>query len=402
MSGILEGMRVVEAAAFIAAPLAGVTLAQMGAEVIRIDPIGGGLDYRRWPVTADGASLYWAGLNKGKRSIALNLEAPEGLDLAAALITAPGTDAGIFLTNLSTTGPLSYAALAAKRSDLIMVQITGSPDGAIAVDYTVNSATGFPAVTGPGNPNEPVNHVLPAWDSMCAMMASTAVLAAERHRRATGEGQLVRMALSDVAMGLAGHLGYLAEAEINQEQRRAHGNDVYGTFGRDFPTRDGRRVMILAITPRQWAALLKAMNLDDAVEEIERARGIDCRREADRWLARDALFPLVEQWTGNRAFADVKAALERHDVLWGPYQTFTELLANDPRCSTANPMFQETDQPGVGRHRIPGSPVRFDAVDRVPATPAPLLGQHTDEILTEVLGLGAAEINSLHGRGLID
>ena len=94
MSGILAGMRVVEIAAFIAAPMAGVTLAQMGAEVIRIDPIGGGLDYRRWPVTAGGSSLYWAGLNKGKRSVTLDLRSPAGRELAAALITAPGADAG--------------------------------------------------------------------------------------------------------------------------------------------------------------------------------------------------------------------------------------------------------------------------------------------------------------------
>ena len=130
MKGILDGLRIVEAAAFVAAPMAGVTLAQMGADVIRIDPIGGGLDYHRWPVTADGASLYWSGLNKGKRSIAVNLDSTEGQELARSLIVAPGADAGIFVTNLSASGPMSYASLIEKRPDLIMVHITGSPDGA--------------------------------------------------------------------------------------------------------------------------------------------------------------------------------------------------------------------------------------------------------------------------------
>ena len=400
MSGILAGMRVVEIAAFIAAPMAGVTLAQMGAEVIRIDPIGGGLDYRRWPVTAGGSSLYWAGLNKGKRSVTLDLRSPAGRELAAALIAAPGADAGIFLTNLSATGLLSYASLRKKRRDLIMLQIAGSPDGAIAVDYTVNSAVGFPGVTGTVGSDEPVNHVLPAWDSLCALAAATAILAAERHRRATGAGQLARIALSDVAMGITGHLGYLSEAEINRVERPAHGNAVYGTFGRDFRTADGRNVMILAVTPRQWDSLVEAMELSADIDALESTRGIDCHREEDRWLARDALFPLVERWTAARGFTDVEAALDRHNVLWGPYRTFAELIASDPRCSTANPMFEEIDQPGIGRHRVPGSPIEFSAVDRLPVRPAPRLGEHTEEVLAEILGLGDSEIRALQARGV--
>jgi len=90
MSRLLEDLRIVELSAFVAAPLGGMTLAQLGAEVIRIDPIGGGIDFRRWPVAANGMSLYWAGLNKEKRSVALALDRPEGRELARAIITAPG------------------------------------------------------------------------------------------------------------------------------------------------------------------------------------------------------------------------------------------------------------------------------------------------------------------------
>ena len=90
MTGILAGLRVVESGAFIAGPSAGLALAQLGAEVIRIDPLGGGLDSQRWPVTRDGKSLYWVGLNKGKRSIRIDIGKPEGRELASALIAAPG------------------------------------------------------------------------------------------------------------------------------------------------------------------------------------------------------------------------------------------------------------------------------------------------------------------------
>ncbi|MFM7707296.1 MAG: CoA transferase, partial [Gammaproteobacteria bacterium] len=96
MPGILHGLRVVEGSAFVAAPLGGMTLAQLGADVIRFDPIGGGLDHHRWPVTADGRSLFWAGMNKGKRSIAVDLRNPRGQELLTALIAAPGADAGLF------------------------------------------------------------------------------------------------------------------------------------------------------------------------------------------------------------------------------------------------------------------------------------------------------------------
>ena len=102
--GILSGLRVVEAAAFVAAPLGGMTLAQMGADVIRIDALGGGLDHRRWPVTRDNTSLFWCGLNKSKRSVALDLASSEGRELAMALACAPGEDAGLFLTNFPPRG----------------------------------------------------------------------------------------------------------------------------------------------------------------------------------------------------------------------------------------------------------------------------------------------------------
>ena len=99
MEGILKGLRVIEGSAFVAAPLGGMTLAQLGAEVMRFDPIGGGLDYGRWPLTLDGKhSLFWAGLNKGKRSIAVDFRLPRGQELLTQLNCAPGERAGLFST----------------------------------------------------------------------------------------------------------------------------------------------------------------------------------------------------------------------------------------------------------------------------------------------------------------
>jgi 2-methylfumaryl-CoA isomerase len=231
MNRILEGLRIVEGSAFVAAPLCGMTLAQQGADVIRFDPLQGGLDAHRWPLTATGESLYWVGLNKGKRSLAVDTRSPEGQELVASLITQSGEGAGIFLTNFPASGWLGYDNLSRRRRNLIMMNLFGNPDGSSAVDYTVNCAIGIPFATGPTHgdkPVNPVNHVLPAWDAITGATAAMGILAAERHRRRTGEGQYIKVSLSDVAMAMVGNLGYIGEAQVNHEDHYSFGNYLYG------------------------------------------------------------------------------------------------------------------------------------------------------------------------------
>lgn len=380
---LLSGLRIVELSAFVAAPLAGATLASLGADVIRIDPPGGGIDIDRWPVH-EGKSLYWAGLNQGKRSVTIDTRTDEGREQVTRLITAPGEDAGIVLTNLPVTEWISYARLSKLRPDLVMVVITGDRDGRSAVDYTVNAALGFPWITGPEGHAGPVNHVLPAWDALTGYLAALAILAADRHRRATGKGQLVELSLADVGLSVAGSLGLLGEAVLNEQPRGRFGNHVYGTFGRDFVTRDGRHVMVLALTPRQWGSLGSVTGLADRFRELEQRDGLDLRREGDRWRGRHDICALLDEWIGGRDLVEVSAAFEAGGVLWGPYRTFKELVANDPRASLANPMFAEIEHPGLGRYLTAGSPLRFGACAPVPPSPSPSLGQHTDEVLREL------------------
>jgi 2-methylfumaryl-CoA isomerase len=404
MNGILRGLRVIEGSAFIAAPSAGMTLAQMGAEVIRFDPLGGGLDHRRWPVTAGGDSLYWAGLNKGKKSIAVDIRNPRGRELLSQLICAPGEtpdNTGIFLTNFPTSGWMSYDTLKARRDDLIMLNIMGNRDGTSEVDYTVNPATGFPNLTGPAGADAPVNHVMPAWDIATGLAAVNGILAADRHRRLTGEGQFISLALTDMAFATMGTLGFIGESEINGTERPATGNDLYGAFGRDFVTRDGRRVMIVAITGRQWPALVETAGIGDGVAAIEARLNLDLDREGDRYLATDDIAALLAPWCGGQDFAALAAVLTAGGVSWGPYQSVAQALAEDWRCSTKNPMFENVKQPGIGHYLTPGSPMDFGAAPRETVQPAPALGQHTDQILGDILGLGDGEIASLRNDGIV-
>tara|TARA_B100000161_G_scaffold265402_1_gene241453 strand:+ start:761 stop:1945 length:1185 start_codon:yes stop_codon:yes gene_type:complete len=394
-------MTVIEVSAFIAAPYAGLTLAQMGAEVIRIDPIGGGLDYNRWPVTDDGTSLYWAGLNKGKKSVTLNVRDPKGRELAHALMTAAGPGNGIVVTNLPARGWLDYEGLKAMRDDLIMVNIVGRRDGSVALDYTVNARAGFPLVTGPVGTEGPVNHVMPVWDVVTALAASNAVLVADRHRRDTGEGQYVRIALADSAFAVLSHLGYVAEAQINGTDRPATGNHVFGTFGCDFLTSDGRRVMITAFTPRHWSALVEATGLEERFAALAAEKGVDLAKEEERYALRETIEAELAPWFAARPLDEIGKALDAVGACWGPYQTFRQAVAEDPDLSAENPMFEEIDQPGIGRYLAAGSFIDFSGIPRDPVAPAPTLGNNTESVLSEKLGLTDSDLGALKDAKVI-
>ena len=379
--GILSGLRVIEISAFVAAPLAGATLAAMGADVIRVEQLGGGIDAGRWPLH-NGRSLYRAGLDRGKRSLALDLRSARGQQLVGDLIRAGGDGGGIVLTNLSGADWLAHGRLTEARADLIAVVITGSPNDRPAVDYTVNAATGFPLITGPEDADGPINHVLPAWDVAAGMMATTAVLAAERHRRLTGEGQLVTLALSDVALSIAGHLGYLAEAQLVTEPRGRFGNEIYGTYGRDFATRDGKRVMVCALTPRQWQRLCAATGLTEDVKALEARHETDLSDEGSRFAHRGEITLLLEPWIGERTLAEVRDAFDANGVLWAPYRTFKEIVGDSPDAGLTRPLI-------------------FSRFARVPPTHSPTIGSDTYTILRDELGLDDRQIEDLRRDGVI-
>ena len=401
MQPILKGLRIIEGSAFIAAPMCGMTLAQLGADVIRFDQIGGGMDYHRWPVTKDNNSIYWAEMNKGKRSIAVDLKSEEGRELISELICSEGDDAGIFSTNLPARGWLSYDVLSKRRPDLIQHEIVGDRHGGTALDYTVNAKVGFPYITGPVDDERPVNHVLPAWDITTAYLAAIDILAAERHRRLTGEGQQVKLALADVALTTMGHLGYIGEVHINNETRQRNGNYLFGALGRDFVTADKERVMVIAINEKQWRGLLEATGLVEEVSQIEGLMRLDFSTEGDRFKAREELCRLLEPWFARQTLQTVEKVFTNCGICWDKYQTVTELVTNDPDCSPANPVFEEIQQPGIGRYPVSSGAMHFSKIRRSSPRPAPILGNNTDEILADILKLDSNTIGKLHDNRIV-
>ena len=230
----------------------------------------------------------------------------------------------------------------------------------------------------------PFNHLLPAWDAITGALATASLLAAERARARTGAGQYVRIALSDVAFWMVGNLGKIAEVQINHHERVKDGNYLYGAFGRDFLTKDGHRVMIVALTLRQWRNLVEATGLGD---DVRRDRAHDGRRPRRRGRplrgARGAR--RHAEAVGARAHACTRCARRSTATACPGART-----RPSPSWSSAtraarptNPMFAEVEQPGIGTYLMPGSPLAFSDAERLPAAPAPRLGEHTDEVLAE-------------------
>ena len=396
MYNLLNDLSVIEASSFVASPTAGLYLAQMGAEVIRVDQIGGGPDFRRWPVTEANDSLYWENLNRAKKSVALDLGAPQGRELLQELVRKTGQ----FVTNFPVEGFLSHAKLAEGRADLVTVRVMGWADGSPALDYTVNNAVGYPMMTGPGP--DPVNHVLPAWDLLSGAYAAFAMLAAIRKREASGEGSEVRIPLSDVAIGTVANLGGIAEVLHSNANRPRLGNAVYGLFGRDFVTRDGVRTMIVVVTHRQWANLLDALSLGEAVAAIEAARNVSfAKNDGLRFDHRDALYPLFETAIGARDHAELATALDAAGIVHSAYRTMLD-AAQDDRLVGNNPMFTAFDaNPSGFAYPAAGPFGTIPQQERGRPHAAPRNGQHSEEILAERLQLSTGEIARLIDSGIV-
>jgi 2-methylfumaryl-CoA isomerase len=398
MYDILGGLSVVEVSSFVASPTAGLYCAQFGAEVIRVDQIGGGQDFHRWPITANQDSLSWENLNRAKKSVALDLTGKPGRELLTELIRATGN----LITNLPVGGFLGHDKLAEGRADLVTVRVMGWPDGAIALDYTANAAVGYAALTGPLNDPAPVNHVLPAWDLLTGAYAAFALLAAIRRREETGLGGEVRLPLTDIAMGSAANLGRVAEVLYDGRDRERLGNAVFGTIGRDFVTADGVRLMIVAINERHWAGLVKALDLAEPLAQLEALLGVRfAGDDSTRFRHREAIFALIEPRVSALAHADLAAQLDANAVVHGPYRTMPEAI-EDPRLVGANPMFARTENnPSGFAYPAAGAFATLPALDRKVPAPAPRLGADSDQVLAERLKLSSGEIARLIDAGIV-
>ena len=402
MYDLLSGLKIIEVSSFVASPTAGLYCAQFGADVVRVDHKAGGLDYDRYMMTAEGRSLSWENLNRAKKSVALDLQSGEGRELCSELVRATGQ----LITNLPVNSFLAHDKLAEGRPDLVSVRIMGWHDGRQAMDFTVNAASGYPLMTGPAEWDAatapPVNQVLPAWDFITGAYCAFALLVGLRHRDASGQGIELRVPLGDVAIGTMANAGAMAEMLYRGTDRERLGNAIWGAFGRDFLSRDGKRFMVAALTPKQWKATVEAFGLGVEVAGLEAQLGVGfAASDHDRFVHRDALFDLFQRAAGSFDYADLAVRLTTAGATFERYRTMFE-AANDPELVTNNPLFGPSPANPSG-FTYPATR-SFANVPSAPAgdpKPAPYLGQHSEEVLAERLGLSSGQIGQLIDRGVV-
>ena len=401
MYDLLSGLSIIEASSFVASPTAGLYCAQMGAEVIRVDHKAGGLDYDRYMLTKEGRSLSWENLNRAKKSVALDLRSGEGRELLVELSAKTGN----LITNLPEKSFLSHGAIAARRPDLVSVRIMGWHDGRQAMDFTVNAASGYPLMCGPEDWDPatapPVNQVLPAWDFVTGAYCAFALLAGLRHRDASGEGSEIRVPLGDVAIGTMANSGAMAEMLYRGADRERLGNAIWGAFGRDFRSRDGVRFMVAALTAKQWDGLVAAFDLTDEIAELENELNV---RFADgdrpRFEHRHRLFELFGTRSQTYDWHALSDRLTQHGTTFERYRTMHE-AANDAELVTENPLFGPSPaNPSGFEYPATRSFANIPTLDAGLPRAAPYLGQHTEEVLADRLGLTSGAIGDLVDRGI--
>jgi len=207
--------------------------------------------------------------------------------------------------------------------------------------------------------------------------------------------------LSDLAATSLSHLGQVAEVLTGGDRPRM-GNDLFGAFGRDFVCADGERLIVVAITPRQWSGLVATLDLAEPVAAIETELGVSfAKDEGLRFQHRARLFPLFEQAFARRTVVALQPAFDAGGVTWGRYRSLHEAVTSDKRLFTENSQFQALAHPSGLAYPAAGPAATLSGEPRAPLVSAPRLGQHTDEVLGELLGLDSGAIGRLHDQGLV-
>ncbi len=395
--GPLSGLRIVEVSSFVAAPLCGLTLSQLGAEVIRIDPIGGASDYNRWPVTDKGESIYWTGLNKGKRSLSVDMRAERGQELIRRLVTAPGPGGGILVTNAGGRKWMSHDSLAQLRSDVITLEILGRRDGSPRSRLHGQRRLGISTDHRPRRLRRSCQPRTARLGRRMRLYAALSITAAVRQRDSTGHGSRITLPLEDVALATAGTLGYLTEVQVNGRSRESGGNAVYGTYGIDFVSSDNDRFMIVALTTRHFRDLASVTGTTAAVDAVEAALGADFSTEADRYRHREVLTALFSHWFREHSGAEIAAALDTSSVLFERYRSFEEVVKSGELEN--NPMFSALDQPRIGSYLLP--PILPRSTAHTCTGPASEVGGDSIAVLADILGTNADHASTLIADGVV-
>jgi crotonobetainyl-CoA:carnitine CoA-transferase CaiB-like acyl-CoA transferase len=408
----LDGIRVLDLSRVLAGPWCTQTLADLGADVIKIERPGSGDDTRSWGPPflkdaggADSEAAYYLGTNRNKRSVTCDIARPEG----QALMRELALHCQVFVENFKVGDMarygLDYETLKALNPALVYCSVTGFGQtgpyaGRAGYDYAIQGMGGLMSVTGERDDlgGGPQKVGVAVSDLMTGMYATVAILAALRHAEKTGEGQHIDMALLDTQVAMLANLGanYLVSGRAPGRAGNAHQNIVPYQVFEVAPVVAGgpKDHLILAVgNDGQYAKFCQAANIPElAVNPLFASN-------RDRVLNRDRLVPILEAVMRTRTKADWLAALEAAKVPCGPINNLAEVFA-DPQIA-ARGIVHEWRHPVKDDLRLVASPMKLSATPVRSDLPPPLLGQHTDTVLRELLGTSAAELAGLRKQEVI-
>jgi crotonobetainyl-CoA:carnitine CoA-transferase CaiB-like acyl-CoA transferase len=394
-AGPLSGVRVLDFSRVLAGPAASMALADLGAEIIKVEPPGTGDDTRAFPPFQDGHSVYFLGINRGKKSIVIDLKTPDGVLLARDLAAKCDILIENYRPGVMDRLGLGYETLSALNQRLIYCAISGfGMTGPLrddpSFDIVTQALSGAFSVNGEAD-RPPTRLGIPFGDLIGGVNGPIGILAALYERSVTGRGRIIDVSLLD---GLIGMLAYMPQValltgENPKPQGNPHPNLVpYGVF----PVADGLMV-IACLTDSFWANLCRALSLDDYIED-SRFSTIEQRR-----LHRDAVEALVSSRTILMRFSELDAKLTHHQVPHAPILGVLDAL-RQPQA-VAREIVVEADHKALGTIPIINRPIKFPGAQQPNPTAPPVLGEHTDEILSTLLGLDAGAIAALRASNVI-
>lgn len=391
--GLLDGIRVLDFGRFIAAPYAGQLLADLGAEVVRVERSWPEPDRLRGPYT-DGKSLYFVTLNRNKRSVALDMFSDAGRRLLDELMAK----ADILIQNYSprTARELGFTPerLLGLNPRLIVLSITAyGPDGPdaerVGFDGLAQARSGAMRCNGEAQPY--LNH-LPYVDFSTALYGGFGLMAALYERERTGKGQIIHVSLMETVSAFIGAYGMIAEARLGGTPRQQQGNALIFALGDCLRTKDGEFVVFNVIA-RMFDRLC------DMIGHPELLADERFRTDAARYAHRDVILAYVAAWAQELTVAEILDTAEKFRLPFERVSTVGD-LAQDAHAQ-ARGMFPHVSQPGLGDIPVARLGLNLSAHPHAPLHPAPAIGEHTATVLEDWLGYTPDQLQGLQHEGVV-